>query len=136
MPVIKDNNWASLTVPGNEILERISEKFSFSPVENRELAGPAREYRIEGGVGTIGVITPISGHFCQGCNRIRVTSTGIARGCLFSNAETDLKPYVRTYDTRGLHQALHQLVTSKPDMHQLSARQADHSPFPMARIGG
>ena len=136
MPVIKENNWRSLTVPGSEILARIGERFAYRPLDLKELAGPAREYRIEGGVGTIGVITPISGHFCEGCNRIRVTSTGIARGCLFSNAETDLKPYVRTYDIHGLREALLQIVTSKPDRHQLSARQADHSPFPMARVGG
>lgn len=136
MPVIKDKNWRHLTVPGSEILARISERFAFIPIDLKELAGPAREYRIEGGVGTIGVITPISGHFCEGCNRIRVTSTGIARGCLFSNTETDLKPYVRTFDMHGLREALCRIVTSKPDMHQIWVRQADHSPFPMARVGG
>ena len=92
MPTIKENNWQSLAVPGSEILARIGEHYKCIPIGRRELAGPAREYRIEGGVGTIGVITPISGHFCEKCNRIRVTSTGIARGCLLSNTETDLKP--------------------------------------------
>lgn len=136
MPVIKEKNWQSLTVPGSEILARIGEQHTYCPADRGKLAGPALEYRIDGGVGTIGVITPISGHFCEGCNRIRVTSTGIARSCLLSDTETDLKPYIRTFDMHGLHEALRRIVTSKPGMHQLSARQADHSPFSMARIGG
>ena len=119
-----------------EILARIGERYTYSPLDPKELAGPAREYRIEGGVGTIGVITPISGHFCEKCNRIRVTSTGIARGCLLSNTETDLKPYIRSSDMHGLHDALLRIVTNKPHMHQLSDRPAEYSPFSMAHIGG
>jgi len=136
MPVFKEKNWKSLAVPGSEILARIAEHYTYIPVGRGELSGPAREYRLEGGVGTIGVITPISGHFCERCNRIRVTSTGIARGCLLSNTEADLKPYVRTFDRHGLQEALREIVTNKPGMHQISAHKADHSPFSMACVGG
>ena len=136
MPVFKEKNWQSLAVPGSEILARIGEHYTCIPVGRRELSGPAREYRLEGGVGTIGVITPISGHFCERCNRIRVTSTGVARGCLLSNTETDLKPYIRTFDRLGLQEALRRIVTNKPGKHQISDQQAEHSPFPMARVGG
>jgi len=136
MPVIKEANWRSLTVSGSEILALIGERYTYSPIDRKELSGPAREYRLEGGIGTIGVITPISGHFCEVCNRIRVTSKGIARGCLLSNAETDLKPYVRTFDMSGLHEALRRIVMNKPGMHQMSAQRAGHSPFAMASVGG
>jgi cyclic pyranopterin phosphate synthase len=136
MPVLREKNWRSLVIPGSEILARIGEHYTCFPVGRGELSGPAREYRIEGGAGTIGIITPISGHFCEECNRIRVTSTGIARGCLLSNTETDLKPYVRTFDEHGLREALRRIVANKPGMHRISAQQADHSPFSMARIGG
>jgi cyclic pyranopterin phosphate synthase len=136
MPVFKEKNWQSLIVPGQEILDRIRERYTFIPVDRGELSGPAREYRINEGAGAFGVIAPITGHFCEKCNRIRVTSTGIARGCLLSNTETDLKPYVRTFDFHGLHEALRRIVTNKPGMHQISVRQADHSPFSMARVGG
>jgi cyclic pyranopterin phosphate synthase len=136
MPVFKEKNWRSLTVSGSEILSRIGERYVYSPIDRKELAGPAREYRIEGGVGTIGIITPISGHFCEKCNRIRVTSTGIARGCLLSDMEIDLKPYVRTFDMHGLHEALRRIVTNKPGMHQISVQREEHSPFSMARVGG
>jgi cyclic pyranopterin phosphate synthase len=136
MPAIKEGNWHSLTVPSQEILARISMKYNCHPIDRKELAGPALEYRIEGGAGTIGVITPISGHFCGDCNRIRVTSTGVARGCLFSAAETDLKPYIKTSDMDGLYEALRTIVTGKPGWHQISACQTDHSPFAMASVGG
>ncbi len=136
MPVIKERNWQSLVVPGQEILDRIGKKFLFSPIDWGALAGPAREYRIEGGAGAFGVITPVSGHFCGECNRIRVTSTGIARGCLFSRSETDLKPFVRAFDTNGLLDALRGIVTGKPGKHEISSTVAEHTPFTMARIGG
>lgn len=136
MPAIKESNWRSLTVPSQEILDRIGMKYNCQPIDRKELTGPALEYRIEGGAGTIGVITPISGHFCGDCNRIRVTSTGVARGCLFSASETDLKPYLKTPDMHGLYEALRAIVTGKPGSHQISACRADHSPFTMASVGG
>ncbi len=136
MPAIKEKNWQSLLVPGQEILDRVGEKFTLTPVEKKELAGPAREYRVHGGTGTIGVITPISGHFCGDCNRIRVTSTGMAKGCLFAATALDLKPSLRTSDPAALYEALHRLVTFKPGMHELSTGRTDHDPFAMNCVGG
>lgn len=136
MPAIKETNWQSLLVPGQEIMARIGEKFEFSREGKKDLAGPAREYRIMGGVGTIGVITPISGHFCGECNRVRVTASGMAKGCLFSAEDVDLKPYMRSSDDQGLHEALRAIVTSKPGMHRMTARHTDHALFAMAGVGG
>lgn len=136
MPAIKEANWQSLLVPGEEILARIGERFALAPVQRKALAGPAREYRLADGGGTIGVITPISGHFCGDCNRIRVTATGVAKGCLFAEEGVDLKPFVRGSDDAGLHEALRRLVTGKPGMHRVSPQQTDHAPFAMAGIGG
>jgi len=136
MPTIKEKNWQSLIVPAQEILTNIGKRYNCTPIVRNELAGPAREYLIEGGIGTIGVISPVSGHFCENCNRIRVTSTGVAKGCLFSAEETDLKPYLGVKDTSCLLEALHGIVTSKPDRHQITACHADHSPFDMSGVGG
>jgi GTP 3',8-cyclase len=136
MPAIREEGWQSLLVPGQEIMTRIGEHFELSPVVKKDLAGPAREYRLAGGAGTIGVITPITGHFCGDCNRIRVTASGIAKGCLFSGSGVDLKPYVEAGDSNGLDKALREIVTVKPGMHRMSSRQADHVPFAMAGIGG
>ena len=136
MPAIREDGWQSLLVPGRETMDRIGKHFALSPVIKKDLAGPAQEYRITGGTGTIGVITPITGHFCGDCNRIRVTAAGLAKGCLFSGTGVDLKPYLTSSDTSGLDTALREIVTVKPGRHGMSCRQTDHVPFAMAGIGG
>jgi len=55
-------------------------------------SGPAQMYAIQGGAGRFGLITPLSNHFCGSCNRLRITSGGVLRTCLFSD---------RVYRLRG-----------------------------------
>ena len=52
-------------------------------------------YRIAGGLGRFGVISPLSEHFCDTCNRLRITSDGKLRTCLFSEREYRLRPLLR-----------------------------------------
>ncbi len=136
MPAIQDPNWQSLVVPGAEILARLERAFDFAPVIRGELAGPAREFRIAGARGNIGVITALSGHFCQDCNRIRVTASGKVRTCLFSDAEFNLRPLLEAGDPDAIRQALQGLVAAKPERHAMDEQAADHTPFAMAQIGG
>lgn len=136
MPSSREEQWQSLVVPGQEILERLRARFELQPVLRCNLAGPAREYRLPGAVGTVGIITPVTGHFCGECNRIRVTSTGGAKSCLFSNGEQDLKPYLGEGDGERLQEALRQIVLAKPGRHQMSRENATHTPFAMSAIGG
>jgi cyclic pyranopterin phosphate synthase len=136
MPAIRAENWESQILPGETILERIGRRFRFMPEERDGLAGPARTFRIAGAAGTIGVITPVSGHFCGECNRIRVTSAGRARSCLFADAELDLRPFLAAGDESGLMAALRAIVAHKPDRHSLGEATQQHSPFAMAAIGG
>ncbi len=136
MPAIKEPGWQGLVMPGEEILDRVAARYPLSRLAQGELSGPAREFRIDGACGTIGIITPLSEHFCGDCNRIRVTSTGTARSCLFSDAEVDLKPYLGTDDTEALTAALRGIVVAKPGRHRLSVAESDHDAFTMAAIGG
>ena len=136
MPAIKEQGWQKLVVPGDEIIGRIGARYPLSRVEQGELAGPAREFRIDGAEGTVGIITPLSSHFCGECNRIRVTSAGMARSCLFSDSETDLKPYLAGDDSTRLIEALRSIVGAKPGSHRLSLEESDHNAFTMAAIGG
>ena len=53
--------------------------------------GPATYYRFPGSIGTIGVISPLSHHFCGECNRLRLTADGKLRTCLFSDDELDAR---------------------------------------------
>jgi cyclic pyranopterin phosphate synthase len=135
MPTMLDPDWRSLWVPGRELLERIEQRYPLRPLDTADRAGPARNFRIAGAAGTLGVITPISHHFCDRCNRIRVTATGMARGCLFAGCGVDLKPYLQAGD-EALRQVLRQIVTGKPVRHGLLAAQPAYSPFAMAHIGG
>ncbi len=133
MPTTIEPGWKSLCVSGREILEQIAGRYPLAPLEHSNTAGPARNFQIAGAAGVIGVITPISNAFCESCNRIRVTASGVAKGCLFADEGVDLKPYLRCGDDK-LKEVLSQIMWKKPSQHQLS--NAAHAPFDMAQIGG
>jgi len=138
MPAIQSPHWQSLVVSGQEILERLARDYDydFAPVISGELAGPAREFRIAGARGNIGVITALSGHFCQDCNRIRITAAGQVRNCLFSSEEFNLRPLLALDDCGALQSELKRLVSAKPACHGMNEQQAGHARFAMAQIGG
>jgi len=136
MPAIQAESWQELVVPGREILERLAAEFKFAPVLRQALAGPAREYRIQGAKGTIGVITALSGHFCQDCNRFRITASGKLRSCLFADQEADLRPLLAGGDPAAVRDALARLITAKPQGHGMNEAEAGHRAFSMAQIGG
>ncbi len=136
MPAIRADNWESFIVPGEMILEQIGRRYSFNPEGREGLAGPARMFRIAGAMGTIGIITAVSGHFCGDCNRIRVTAAGRARSCLFSDIGLDLKPILANGDDASLAAALRSIVDHKPGRHALASEEQQHTPFAMSAIGG
>lgn len=139
MPSIRESGWQRLVVPGSEILERLERDFTLiplDPLDQAVMAGPARNFRISGTAGTVGVITPVSKHFCSKCNRIRVTSTGQAKGCLFADAGVDLKPALQAENDLLLTQALTAIVAIKPACHLMNQTECHHQAFSMASIGG
>jgi cyclic pyranopterin phosphate synthase len=137
MPVVKDPDWHSLVVPGEEILRRIAGAYRVQPLDREDyLSGPSKIYRIDGKVGASGIITPVSSHFCSECNRIRVTSSGMARGCLFDKTEYDLKKLLRKGDRTALEEALREIVSRKPKKSLLSGSDSGFKTFDMSKIGG
>lgn len=136
MPTLRDGNWKALTMPGKEVLERLSRRFSLNPAGREAMAGPADYYRIDGASGMVGVITPVSCHFCHECNRIRVTSTGVAKSCLFSRETRDLKPFLAAGDDRALQDALRSVVNDKPERHTMAEPDYQQAPQPMYQVGG
>ncbi len=135
MPTSTAPDWPSAFVTGEEILQQISKVYPLEPVPSAEAAGPARIFRIPGALGTIGIITPISSHFCASCNRIRVTASGIVKGCLFDNGRVSLKPYLAGNDNE-LRDVLMSVLKNKPDRHHLLDHEALITPFSMSEIGG
>ncbi|RLB71987.1 MAG: GTP 3',8-cyclase MoaA [Deltaproteobacteria bacterium] len=136
MPTQKDEEWHSLVVSSQEVLQRLHDHYSLHPVDRGALAGPAEEFSIAGAQGQIGVIAPLSGHFCQDCNRIRITAAGAVRTCLFSDHEFDLKPLLVAGNIDDIASELQRLVSDKPACHTLNSKTSEYSPFSMAQIGG
>lgn len=136
MPTLRDHEWGAQCMSGSEILQRISERYPLLPLVSAEMAGPARNFRIEGAAGAIGIITPISGHFCESCNRIRVTAAGRVRSCLFSEQGVDLKPLLAMSDDDTLRQTVRRIVNEKPGRHHLAEEQEEKQRVNMSRIGG
>lgn len=94
--------------------------------------GVSKLYRKEGSKGSVGLISPISSHFCPTCNKIRVTSDGKLKPCLHSAEEIPL---------RGLHgeelvRALERGIFDKPYKHHLSLNEKSNSARGMSAIGG
>jgi cyclic pyranopterin phosphate synthase len=105
-------------------------------VNHGRLDGEARLYRIAGGAGCIGFISPVSKPFCADCNRLRLTADGVLRLCLLRDNEVDLRPLLRGgADDATLTAAIRQAVFEKPWGHGL-----DQHLFPatrgMSEIGG
>jgi cyclic pyranopterin phosphate synthase len=136
MPAIKEDGWQRYCISGEEILAQIAGRYTLEQVDKGPYSGPSRDFRIPGAQGSIGIITAVSGHFCSECNRIRVTSTGKAKGCLFSNARTDLIPWLRPPDREGLAEALRLIVSTKPERHDISQDGYSHENFTMSQVGG
>ena len=140
----------SLTLPSDTLLARIRGAFGeLDDLDRKETrhSGPARRYRLPGAAGTIGVISALSCRFCSDCNRIRVTASGTAKGCLFHESSLDLKPWLASGDEAGLADALRRIVADKPEAHPLSLPGHTEGPgkpddpdddlrVPMSRLGG
>lgn len=135
MPTNTAPNWKSAFVPGTEILERIRKVYPLEPLATEGSAGPAKTFRIPGGLGTIGVITPISNSFCSSCNRIRITASGAVKACLFGNETVSLRPYLDRSDAE-LRDVLMSVLNSKPGRHHLLEPTQLITPFSMSQIGG
>jgi cyclic pyranopterin phosphate synthase len=107
MPIGSDDGWSNdRVVTTAEVLERLAELgFPAVPVVRND-GQPADRYRFADGAGELGFISSVSMPFCSSCNRIRLTSDGKLRTCLFSTGETDLKGPLRSGagpdDLRGM----------------------------------
>jgi GTP 3',8-cyclase len=120
-----------------EIMAQLSRLAPLIPVRSDHLDGPARIYRYEGARGSLGLISPISSHFCERCNRLRLTSEGKLRSCLFSDQEIDIRKILRAGGSDGaLQEALLQATLSKPEGHPLSEQNSLNCHGSMSRIGG
>jgi len=91
MPLEEGRLWSpEIVVPLEEIVARIGRVLPLVELPRREQSETARRYAFTDGVGEIGIIAPVSQAFCGACSRVRLTSDGKIRTCLFSQVEHDL----------------------------------------------
>ncbi|HBA86543.1 MAG TPA: GTP 3',8-cyclase MoaA [Geobacter sp.] len=136
MPTSGDADWRDLCVPGAEIMERITAQYQIEETVNTDRSGPSKNFRIIGAPGSLGIITAMTGHFCDSCNRLRVTASGFAKGCLFSGDGVDLRPILATGNDALLRQEISRIVEAKPGRHQVTDEGVETAPFAMSRVGG
>lgn len=98
MPLDAEENWQHADVlSGESIREKISESIEpLIPVETQDPHQPATDFVYENGNGNVGFINSVSQPFCSSCNRLRITSEGQLRNCLFSTAEWDARKLLRS----------------------------------------
>lgn len=102
-------------VPAKQVLAALAARHSLAPVPGPEGGGPAKYYRLDASLGTIGVITPLSAPFCEQCNRLRVSARGHLTPCLFSSRGIDLIPALRAKEGwRPLVALFREAAAAKP----------------------
>ena len=106
-------------LPLSEVKERLSEKFNLIDIP-KKTGGPARYYKIEGKKIDLGFITPLTHNFCETCNRVRLTCTGILYMCLGQDDNVDLKNILRNKGSSFLEDSLFKAISRKPKGHDFN----------------
>ena len=120
-----------------EIKRRISVLGRLIPVQNTKNDGPAQRYHFEGAAGEIGFIHALSHHFCDRCNRLRLTARGQLRPCLLSDHHEDVRGIMRTGGTdEQLAEVFFKAVRHKPSDHNLAIQNPSRVCGQMSSIGG
>jgi cyclic pyranopterin phosphate synthase len=144
MPFGSEGMWSPEKFISTEEIKSIVEGIGpIIPAKLRK-SGPARYFRFENAPGVIGFISPISNHFCNECNRLRLTADGKLRPCLFSETEIDLKPALRSGSSDDEIRRLIKLsIEVKPEGHNIAPQKLssliknrEFGEKLMSRIGG
>lgn len=136
MPIGSDL-WSPMNyLPLHEIKKIVEKTAPLEPVKIRR-NGPARYFRFPNATGVIGFISALTHHFCDECNRLRITCDGKIRPCLFSDTEIDLKPALTHTDKdMEIEKLLRLAIQIKPEGHILSEKKHSLPIRPMSEIGG
>ena len=137
MPLEEGRTWAPSTVVTlEEILARMAEYRPLVEIPHAH-SETARRYRFEDGVGEIGIIAPVSHPFCGHCSRIRITSDGKIRTCLFSVWDHDLHAQMQRGVSDGeLAEFIRGVVAKKEKRHHIGEPDFVPASRTMVHIGG
>jgi cyclic pyranopterin phosphate synthase len=130
MPLGEASDWdKSHFLTGTEILKRVPRLI---PMPFKGHGSVARLYKLPNSKGKVGIISPLSSHFCNYCNRIRITPDGKLKPCLHSNVEID----IRNYQEHNLERYLLDGIKAKPIRHCMLSNDFIPVARNMHEIGG
>jgi cyclic pyranopterin phosphate synthase len=109
--------------PLSEVRAQLEREFALIPSLART-GGPARYFEVDGLGIRLGMITPLTQNFCDGCNRIRVAATGTVFGCLGHDQRVELREIMRSGGAEAVDSALDRLLAGKPKGHQFKIEAA------------
>ncbi|MFC2033947.1 GTP 3',8-cyclase MoaA [Chloroflexota bacterium] len=126
------------SISTQEIQQNIQSLGKLEPYSGLKGNGPAKYYKFPGAKGTIGFISPMTEHFCNSCNRLRLTSDGQLRPCLLADDEVNIKEALRNGASDDeLKKLIQQAIIIKREHHNLNGGLApETSKRPMCQIGG
>ncbi len=136
MPLGADSRrWEELYLPAEEVESLLVRELGELEPAGEE--GVSREFRVSGYEGTIGIISPISQHFCDRCNRLRLTADGRIRSCLLKGGEVDVRSLLRGgAGEEEIEEALRRAAGLKPDWHGVEKAWEAARDRLMSQIGG
>jgi cyclic pyranopterin phosphate synthase len=139
MPLDAQHGWRRENmVTADEILAALSVKFSLTPDNPADRgSAPAEVFIVDGGPARVGVIGSVTRPFCGSCDRVRLTSDGQIRNCLFAREESDLRTPLRSgADDDELTERWRKAVASKLPGHGINDPGFLQPTRPMSAIGG
>ncbi|GJM75170.1 GTP 3',8-cyclase [Paenibacillus macerans] len=137
------DSWRSTYLPLSSVDEVCREAgWETEDVAGPRGNGPAESKRVVGAAGTFGLIHPVSEHFCDNCNRLRLTADGHIKACLYWSDELHVRPLAAAGDREGIRAMFLKALGGKPKNHEmalaLEKKQQSHTPTVrrMSQIGG
>ncbi|WP_379130025.1 GTP 3',8-cyclase MoaA [Paenibacillus sp. sgz500958] len=135
------DSWRQSYLPLETVLEACNEA-GWATEEAGSIAGngPSQNRRVVGAKGTFGLIHPVSDHFCDNCNRLRLTADGHIKACLYWSDEYNVRPL--TGDPEAIQALFRKALGNKPHNHEmalaLERKTQSHTPTArrMSQIGG
>ena len=137
MPLDAQHAWdKKLMVTQQEIIKALSKKYQLSSIKNRG-SDPAELFYVSGTSSKVGIIASVTAPFCANCDRMRLTSDGQLRNCLFAQTESDLRiPLRNGASDHELREIILNNISSKKKGHGIGEPNFVQPIRPMSAIGG
>jgi GTP 3',8-cyclase len=136
-----DEGWKAKYISLQTVFERAARMgWKVEPASGVTGNGPAENHRLDGAKGTFGLIHPVSDHFCETCNRLRLTADGNIKPCLYWSDEFNVRS--RIGNDAAIRELFFQALEIKPENHEMALALAEtdqsHTPTSrrMSQIGG